>query len=392
MGALLLGIEKIGRQPWRSRLSGKKVGLLAHPASTTNELVHALDVVLSTGASVEVLFGPEHGFGGEAQDMEPVLGKAVGPGGIPVISLYGTDPSSLAPRDDALASLDLLIVDLFDVGARYYTFVWTALYCLRACHRLKVEVVVADRPNPLGGDVVEGAPLPSDHYSFVGLASVANRHGLTIGEVLTLAARAEGIEEALTVIPLEGWRRSELFPQTGLPFVMPSPNMPTFDTALVYPGACLIEGTWASEGRGTTRPFELIGAPEIDGRLLGKFLERMKLPGVVFRPVTFKPEFQKHAGEICGGVQCHVVERDLFLPYRTGVALLLALKRAAPSAFRWRSQPYEFVSEKHAIDLLTGSSAVRVGVEEQANLDDIAVTWSEGEKAFAETRNAVLLY
>ena len=392
MGRPLLGIESIATPPYGKLLNGKKTGLLAHPASTTSSFRHALDVVLSTGARVEILFGPEHGFGGEAQDMEPVAGAQRGPRGIPLISLYGADFASLVPSDDALASLDVLVVDLFDVGARYYTFVWTALHCLRACARLGVEVLVADRPNPLGGDVVEGAPLPEDHFSFVGMAPLTNRHGLTLGEILTFSAKAEGLENALTVIPLEGWDRSDLFPETGLPWVMPSPNMPTFDTALVYPGACLMEGTWASEGRGTTRPFELIGAPGIEGRSLVEILENMNLPGVVFRPATFKPGFQKHAGQICSGVQYHVVDQERFLPYRTGVAMLLALKVVAQDAFCWRTQPYEFVSEKPAIDLLAGSAEIRRGVDAEAPLEDLADTWKAGEETFRDARRELLIY
>ncbi|MBW2276818.1 MAG: DUF1343 domain-containing protein, partial [Deltaproteobacteria bacterium] len=331
------------------------MGLVAHPASVTGDLRHALDVIVAAGARVEVLFGPEHGFGGEAQDMEAIDGRVTGPGGIPLHSLYGADEESLSPPETLVAHLDALVVDLADVGSRYYTFVWTAALCLRVCHRAGVELILLDRPNPLGGERVEGAPQQAGFLSFVGLFPVANRHGLTPGEIVQLAAEADGTADALTVVPMQGWERWMMHDDTGQPWVLPSPNMPTVDTALVYPGGCLFEATWASEGRGTTRPFELVGAPEIDGRELIDRLARMKLPGVEFRPIAFRPMFQKHAGASCGGVQLHVNDPVAFLPYRTGVAILLALASAAGEAFRWRTAPYEFVSDIPAIDLLTGS-------------------------------------
>jgi uncharacterized protein YbbC (DUF1343 family) len=264
--------------------------------------------------------------------------------------------------------------------------------CLRVCHRLGVRLVLLDRPNPLGGEVVEGACQTAGYLSFVGLKPVANRHGLTAGEMLTMVARDEGLEDALDVVRMTGWRRDMLFPDTGLPWVLPSPNMPTFDTALVYPGLCLLEGTWASEGRGTTKPFELFGAPGVDSHELAGELNRMALPGVIFRPAAFKPGFQKHRGITVGGVQIHVTDPRRFLPYRTGVAALLALKKTCGDTFAWRDQPYEFESERPAIDLLTGSPEIRRLVDAGATLDDAAATWREGQKAFEEQRRSFLLY
>jgi len=391
MVKVITGLERLDRDSGRL-VAGRRVGLVAHPASVTSELRHALDVVVGAGARVEVLFGPEHGFGGEAQDMEAVRGGASGPGGIPLYSLYGSDEASLSPPERIVASLDALVVDLADVGARYYTFVWTAALCLRVCHRAGVELILLDRPNPLGGERVEGAPQEPGFLSFVGLLPLANRHGLTPGEILGLAAEADGTADALTVVKMQGWERRMLHGETGLPWVLPSPNMPTWDTALVYPGGCLLEATWASEGRGTTRPFELIGAPGIDGRDLAGRLDRMDLPGVAFRPVAFKPMFHKHAGEACGGVQLHVTAPEAFLPYRTGVALLLALAGAAGDGFRWRDAPYEFVSDVPAVDLLTGSSAVRRGVEARADIEEIAATWAPGEAEFIHSKRRLHLY
>ena len=391
MGGVTLGIERLTTSGAQG-IQGRRVGLVAHPASTASDYRHSLDLLIQAGARVQILFGPEHGFGGQAQDMEAVSGAATGPYGIPLVSLYGESEASLAPSAESLAGLDTLVVDLFDIGSRYYTFVWTALLCLRACHRAGVEMILTDRPNPLGGEEVEGAPQEPGFLSFVGLAPVSNRHGLTPCELVALAAATEGIEDALTTVPMEGWQRSMLFCHTGLPWIMPSPNMPTPDTALVYPGMCLVEGTWASEGRGTTRPFELVGAPGIDGGRLAKRLGEMGLQGVVARPAVFKPGFQKHAGCDCGGVEFHVLDRDAFQPYRTGVALLLALKAECGDRFAWRDQPYEFVTDRPAVDLLTGSAAVRRAVESGASLDDVAGAWKPGEREFIEIRRDFLMY
>ncbi len=377
---------------FRSKLAGRRVGLVAHPASTTAALVHSVDFLQNMGPELTVLFGPEHGFAGEAQDMESVANGTKGPYGLPLFSLYGENEKELSPDPALIEDLDCLVIDLFDIGSRYYTFVWTALLCLRVCHRAGVELLLADRPNPLGGVAVEGAPQEEGYLSFVGLSPAANRHGLTAGELVTMAASAEGIADGLTVAPMKGWRREMHFADTGLPWILPSPNMPTYDTALVYPGMCLIEGTWASEGRGTTRPFEFVGAPGIDGVSMAKRLDGMRLPGVSFRPGSFKPGFQKHAGKVCGGVQLHVTNPLKFLPYRTGVAVLLALRAEAKDTFEWRHEPYEFVTDRPAIDLLTGSPAVREGVEQGADLEEIAATWKEGEQAFEEQRKPFILY
>jgi uncharacterized protein YbbC (DUF1343 family) len=391
MGNIVLGIEKL-TAAMPSTIRNRRIGLVAHPASTSSDYRHALDILIQGGARMQVLFGPEHGFGGQAQDMEAVSGEKEGPYGIPLLSLYGQDEESLAPSHESLEGLDALVVDLFDIGSRYYTFVWTAVLCLRACHKAGIEMILTDRPNPLGGEKVEGAPQDGDFLSFVGLSPVSNRHGLTPGELVSLVADKEGIGEALTTVKMEGWQRSMLFHDTGLPWIMPSPNMPTFDTALVYPGMCLIEGTWASEGRGTTRPFELVGAPGIDGRRLAERLGEMGIEGVRVRPTSFKPGFQKHALKDCFGVQLHVVDRSRFLPYRTGVALLLALKAECKERFQWREQPYEFVTDRPAIDLLTGNETVRRAVEEGASIEDVAATWKGGEREFIDCRREFLLY
>ncbi|MBN2527568.1 MAG: DUF1343 domain-containing protein [Deltaproteobacteria bacterium] len=373
-------------------VKNRKIGIVAHPASITCRFTHILPALQRIGAHVTALFGPEHGFGGEAQDMEPVAAPVKGPGAIDLYSLYGATVQSLSPLKAAVADLDALVVDLMDVGARYYTFVWTAVLCLDVCHQTGTQLIVLDRPNPISGTTVEGAPQLDDFLSFVGLRKVPVRHGLTVAEIVRMVARQEGHSDVLTIVPMKGWQRHMYFDDTGLPWVMPSPNMPSLNTAIVYPGQCLLEATWCSEGRGTTLPFEYLGAPGLSGSELAAHLNRQSLPGVYFRPASFKPMFQKHAGQICKGVQAHITERHRFLPFKTGVAVLLALKQTAPAQFAWRTDPYEFISDIPAIDLLCGNDLVRKGIDSKASINDIAATWEAGEKHFLELKSQFHLY
>jgi uncharacterized protein YbbC (DUF1343 family) len=382
-------------------LAGRRVGVLCHPASVDHRLVHVVDALLAARVDVRRLFGPEHGIRGEAQDMVGVSSERDARTGIPVTSLYGAGVDSLAPAPETLADIDVLIVDLQDVGARYYTFVWTMALCMQAAAAAGVSVMVLDRPNPIGGIAVEGGEVAPGAESFVGLGSVPNRHGLTIGEVARLVAAglpwggprfARPLDCDLVVVAMRGWQRGDYFGDTSLPWVLPSPNMPTPDTALVYPGLCLLEGTCISEGRGTTRPFEIFGAPFLDGHRLAERLAAARLPGVGFRPLTFRPTFHKFAGQVCGGVQIHVVERAAFRPYLTGVEILRCLRALAGAAFAWRTDCYEFVADRPAIDLLTGGDEIRRGIEAGATLAELHATWSAAEAAFAERRRACLLY
>jgi uncharacterized protein YbbC (DUF1343 family) len=384
------------------RLRGRRLGLLAHPPSVDGELRHAADLLVQAGLEVTRLFGPEHGIRGEAQDMIGVDTERDPRLGIPVHSLYGSTAESLRPTAEMLDGLDLLLIDLQDIGSRYYTYVWTALLALEPCVRADVEVWILDRPNPLGGELVEGPTIEPGFTSFVGWHPVPVRHGLTIGELVCLAAaelgesvegsRGAPLEAGLRVVPMRGWRREQLFDETGLPWVLPSPNMPTLDTALVYPGGCLIEGTNLSEGRGTTRPFEIVGAPTLDGTALAEALAAERLPGVRFRPLSFRPTFGKHAGQVCGGVQLHVTDRRAFASLRTGVALLRAVSRLSPAAFGWREKAYEFVVDRPAIDLLAGGDWLRRGLAAGASLDELCAGWAAQERAFAERRAEYLLY
>jgi uncharacterized protein YbbC (DUF1343 family) len=354
-------------------LRAARLGLLAHPASVDRRLVHARRVLDAIGARVERVFGPEHGYGGEAQDMIGVA-DARDSLGTPIRSLYGPRFDDLSPTAEDLAHIDRLVVDLQDVGARYYTFVWTAVLAVRACVRAGVGVIVLDRPNPIGADParIEGRRQRRDLCSFVGLEPVPVRHSLTLGEIVAWRAEAEGVpRELLTVVPVAGLGREEHAPAWDRPFVMPSPNMPAYSTALVYPGGCLVEGTNLSEGRGTTRPFEIVGAPWIDGARLADELHAERLPGFRARPLTFQPTFHKHSGQLCGGVQIHVTTPSTFRPYATYLALVTLARRQDPARFAFRTEKYEFRDDVPAFDLLTGDPEVRGRILREGAVGDV---------------------
>lgn len=355
------GLDRLQSDGFRA-LAGQRVGLLVHPASVDHRLEHAARI-LQAAREVELvsLFGPQHGLRGETQDNMVEWRSFTDPvTGLPVHSLYG---ETRRPTAAMLDGIDTLVVDLQDVGARYYTFIWTLLLCLEAAAAAGKRVVVFDRPNPLGGVEREGAVLELAYRSFVGMAPIPMRHGLTLGE-LAAAFRGRQVPAVdLEVVWMRGWRRDMWFDATGLPWVMPSPNMPALETAAVYPGFCLLEGTGVSEGRGTTRPFEIFGAPWIDPEPLLARLRRLELPGVRFRPLHFEPAFQKHAGRLCGGAQVHVLDRHRFRPVLTAVAVLWAVHALWPAAFRWARPPYEYETEKLPIDILAGGPWLREGVE-----------------------------
>lgn len=391
MTRVVTGLDRIaaGDAGACAKVRGRRIGLVAHPASVDRRMIHASTVLARAGATIAAYFGPEHGFGGEAQDMAAVDGGRTHEG-VPVYSLYGTSEAQLSPTREQLAGLDAIVVDLADVGSRYYTFVWTAALVLRAAAAAGIETVVLDRPNPLGGAIVEGSPQRPGYRSFVGLYDVPVRHGMTIGEIAARTRFLEKLDDrALSIVAMRGWRRAMTFPETGLPWVLPSPNMPTYETARVYPGGCLLEGTLASEGRGTTRPFEIFGAPWLDGAQLAR---RVSLRGAVLRPLTFSPTFHKHAGKTCGGVQVHVTDERAFAPYAAYLALLDAMKRQAPDAFAWRTEAYEFVGDRPAIDLLTGGPEVRAAIDRGAGLDGVLAAEEAGARAFAEARRPFLAY
>ncbi len=370
-------------------LKGKTIGVLCHGASVNSKLVHLLDLLPS---SLQCIFAPEHGLWGVAQDMESV-GRVSEPiTGIPVHSLYGSSPDTLKPTREMLSGLDAVICDLQDIGSRYYTFVYSIALMMQACKEVEIPVYVLDRPNPINGVEVEGNLVRPKFESFVGMYPIANRHGMTVGELACLFNEEFEINADLTVVKMKAWQRKNYFDETRLPWVLPSPNMPTLDTALVYPGMCLFEATEISEGRGTTKPFEIFGAPFIEPHFLSQALKTYRLPGVFLRPLYFKPTFHKFAGEICGGFQLHVLDRKKFRPYLTGLALLHALYTLYPQHFKWREKPYEFVKKIPAIDLLTGSDEFRKKLEKGSSWKDIQTSYEEGKSQFLKQRKKYLLY
>jgi uncharacterized protein YbbC (DUF1343 family) len=373
------------------RLHGARVGVVCNHASIDHEFRHVVDRLASAdGVRLTAIFGPQHGFRSDVQDnmVETAHGEDASHR-VPVYSLYS---ETREPTAEMLREVDVLVVDLQDIGARIYTFIYTMANCLRAGRRHGIPVIVCDRPNPIGGVQVEGACLVPGYESFVGQFPIPMRHGLTIAELAALFNDHWGIGASLEIVRMEGWLRGTHADLTGVPWVMPSPNMPTIDTAIVYPGTVLFEGTMLSEGRGTTRPFELVGAPGINAERFADAMNGLELPGVWFRPAVFEPTFQKHAQRSCGGCQIHVLSRDDFRPVLTGVALMAMFRRVDPGGFRWRPPPYEYEREKLPIDILAGSDLLRRQVEADAPPAEIAASWREDERAFTELRKPYLLY
>ncbi|MEW6001555.1 MAG: DUF1343 domain-containing protein [Nitrospirota bacterium] len=370
-----IGLD-IFEKKWPRKLKGSRVGLLVHPASVNRKLQHTTSLFLKSKiVKLKTLFGPQHGIYGETQDnmieWEDFYDSYLG---LPVFSLYG---KTRKPDQAMLKDLDVMVIDLQDIGSRYYTFIWTMELCLQACLETDKSVVILDRPNPIGGHLVEGPVLEEEYASFVGRRSLPVRHAMTIGEVGNYLHHKYYPSMDFHVIPLQGWRRKMWFDETGLSWVMPSPNMPTLDTAFVYPGMCLLEGTNLSEGRGTTRPFEIFGAPFVKPEILVRRLREFKLPGVVFRPIYFQPAFQKHAGKICGGAQIHVVNREKFKPFKTGVAILKAVYDLYPENFAWKKPPYEYETDKMPIDILAGTDRLRIDIENRKDLEEMEEWWKE---------------
>jgi uncharacterized protein YbbC (DUF1343 family) len=378
-------------------LQGLKLGVIANSASVDRHYRNIVDIISANSkCTLKKIFAPEHGFRGGAQDMESVADTVDPITKLPIISLYGGKVESLSPKPEALKDLDAIVFDLQDVGSRYYTFAQTLGYTMQVCSKTKTKVIVIDRPNPINGSDVEGAELKKSCQSFCGYAPVPNRHGMTMGE-LGFGKGADAIPAIncdLQIIKMENWRREIDFQQTGLPWIHPSPNMPTLDTAFVYPGMCLFEATNISEGRGTTKPFELIGAPFINGYAwIEEILKSLPASvGYVLRPVEFIPKFQKHGGKVCGGLQIHVTNRQQLRSFELALVMIATLKKLYPKDFAWRSDEYEFVSNVPAIDLLYGSEKYRNCVDKNGNLQELFAKHKEFEKDFLEERKKFLLY
>ena len=384
-----LGIDRLlGSE--RRVLQGRRVGLVCNPASVNGALRHSADAIFDDpDIQLAAIFGPQHGLRADLQDnmIETPHGRDARRS-VPVFSLYS---EVREPSAEMLKGLDALVVDLQDVGTRVYTFVYTMANCMRAAARHRIPVIVCDRPNPVNGVDVEGHLLDESFASFVGQYAIPLRHGLTIGELARLFNVQFGINADLEVVVMDGWQRTMFFDETALPWVMPSPNIPTLDSAIVYPGAVLFEGTRLSEGRGTTRPFELIGAPWIDGDRFAEAMNLRELPGVHFRPVFFEPTFHKHAKETCGGSQLHVLDRRVFEPVRTAVEMLDEFRLEEPAKFAWREPPYEYEHEKMPIDILYGSTRLREAVE-SGRIAPLLESAKRDEERFRETREPFLLY
>jgi uncharacterized protein YbbC (DUF1343 family) len=374
-----------------SALDGLRVAVVCNPASVDHGLVHIADrLAAHPRARLRAIFGPQHGFRSDVQ--ENMIETAHGRDDrrrVPVYSLYS---EAREPSAEMLREVDVLVIDLQDVGTRIYTYIYTMANCLIAARKHGVKVIVCDRPNPIGGTAVEGPMLIPGFESFVGLYPIPMRHGMTIGELARLFNEHFGIGADLEVSALGHWRRDMYHDTARTPWVMPSPNIPTLDTAVVYPGTVLFEGTSVSEGRGTTRPFELVGAPGVSAERFADELNHQRLPGVFFRPAVFEPTFHKHARQSCGGCQIHVLDREAFHPVLTGVALVAAFRAADPAGFRWRDPPYEYEHEKLPFDILAGSPTLRQQIETGVPPDEIARSWEPALRDFAALRRQYLLY
>ena len=372
-------------------LDSERVGLIVNPASVNSRFEHAADLFHQRSQiNLSALFGPQHGIRGETQDnMIEWQTFRDSRTGLPAYSLYG---EARKPTPGMLGDVDVLIFDIQDVGTRVYTFIYTMALAMEAARECGKRFIVLDRPNPIGGVQVEGNILETEFQSFVGMFPIPMRHGMTTAELALMFNREFGIGCELEVVKMEGWRRSMFYEDTRLPWVLPSPNMPTVDTAIVYPGSVMLEGTNLSEGRGTTRPFEIIGASFIEpDELIGELVKENP-PGVVFRPLHFQPTFHKFAGELCGGIQLHVIDRNAFKPVITGVTIISAIRRLYPDGFAWKQPPYEYVYDKLPFDVINGSSRLREQIEAGTPLAEIEGSWREGLNDFDVRRTPYLLY
>jgi uncharacterized protein YbbC (DUF1343 family) len=385
------GLDTLERS-WPGFLAKVRVGLLMHPASVNRNFVPASDIFSrSRKFRLTALFGPQHGIYSQTQDnMIEWKGFRDRNSGVPVYSLYG---KTRIPTLNMLKDLDAMVIDLQDIGARYYTYIWTMALVMQACQASAKAVVVLDRPNPIGGHLIEGNVLKPEYASFVGMHQLPVRHGMTIGEIACYLRDHFYQDLVLHVIPMKGWKRTMWFDTTKLPWVFPSPNMPHISSAIVYPGMCLLEGTNMSEGRGTTRPFEVFGSPFMLPDKVVKRLRDFRLPGVFFRPIFFLPTFQKYAGKLCGGVQLHVTDREKFRPLKTAVAVLKAIKDLYPNYFSWKKPPYEYEKKLLPIDILAGTDRLRIDIEEGTDLKTMARRWDHELREFdKKIRRKYLLY
>ncbi|HSS19350.1 MAG TPA: DUF1343 domain-containing protein [Pyrinomonadaceae bacterium] len=388
--AIKLGLEKL-LEDAGSYLNGERVGLICNQASVNHQLHHAADLLHEHEAiKLQALFGPQHGIRGDVQDnMIETEHSTDRETGLPIHSLYS---ETREPTEAMLKDLDVLVFDMQDVGCRIYTFAYTMANCMTAAKKYGKRVVVCDRPNPISGSQVAGNVLEPAQASFVGLFAIPTRHGMTLGELAGMFNEHFQIKCELDVIKMDGWERNCWLDETDAPWVLPSPNIPTVDSATVFPGTVHFEGTQISEGRGTTRPFELVGAPYIRPEEYAQTLNDLNLPGVYFRACAFRPTFQKHGGVTCGGVQIHVTDRLAFEPVSTGVAMVKVAFDLYRPDFRWKEPPYEYVYDRNPFDVIAGTSSIREAFEKGTNLTEIVNGWSDELDAFRGVRERYLLY
>lgn len=389
-GKIESGLDLLVKENF-ARLQGKRVAILANQASVNQDLDHIVALALKSRVNLVKLFAPEHGFSGVLQDMEHV-GEALHPQlKIPIISLYGDHKESLMMSAKHLADVDILLCDLQDIGSRYYTFHCTIAWAMAACHQSQTRLMVVDRPNPINAQEIEGNLVRKAHFSFVGAYPLPNRHGFTMGELVLYTKDVLKVDLDVDIVWMNNYERQSYFDELNLPWVSPSPNMPTLNSALVYPGMCLIEGTNLSEGRGTCTPFELVGAPYIkDAEQFKEAIDALGFQGVKTRAAGFRPKFQKHGNKDCAGIFIHVTDRSLFKPLRFALGVIYVAM--GYEGFGWRTEPYEFEVDRLAIDLLLGDAHLRQMLEEKRPLNDIFAALEQEEKEFSKMRKPYLHY
>lgn len=385
-----LGLEKLLNEKI-NLLKGLRVGLICNQASVNHKFEHSADLFFQNSKiNLTTLFGPQHGIRGDVQDnMVETSHTTDQHTGLPIYSLYS---ETREPTKEMLENVDVLVFDLQDVGCRVYTFIYTMAFAMKACAKYGKKFIVCDRPNPINGINFEGNLLEKGHESFVGQFPIPMRHGMTVGELAKLFNGEYGLDCELEIVTMENWSREDFYDETDAPWVIPSPNMPTVETAIVFPGTVYLEGTKVSEGRGTTRPFEIIGAPYIDAKFLADNLNQIELPGVKFRDINFLPTFQKHANEVCGGVFLHIVDREVFKPVITGVAIVKVIYELYKKEFKWKDTPYEYEIERNPFDVISGTLKTREQIEKGESIENIVESWEMDEINFGKLRENYLIY
>ncbi len=385
-----LGLEKVLNEQ-NNLLRNLRIGLICNQSSVNHQFQHAADLFFENdNLNLVSLFGPQHGIRGDVQDNMVETSHAIDRlTKLPIYSLYS---ETRQPTEEMLLSIDALVFDLQDVGCRVYTFIYTMANAMRACAKFGKKIFVLDRPNPIGGLLAEGNFLEKGHESFVGQFPLPMRHGLTVGELAKLFNTEFHINCDLEVITMNNWERQDFYDETDAPWVMPSPNMPTVDTTVVFPSTVYFEGTKVSEGRGTTRPFEIVGAPYIDSNEYADELSALELPGVIFRPINFLPTFQKYSNQSCGGVFLHITERNLFEPVITGLAMVKIMYELYPKDFEWKDTPYEYEFDRNPFDVIAGTTKIREMIEEGKSIAEIKLSWKNDVEDFNELRKKYFLY